>query len=147
MPTVQHGDKVWTPARTLPGVRHYGIWDKVNGAFIHNTLPGGVQFTEPNEFINGALYVEKRAAPGFEEYVVARARALLGRNYDLLAFNCEHLANYAAEGRTESPQLQNAVLGTTVLAGLWLLFGRGSAPSYDASVDRYRDSNGRFASR
>jgi hypothetical protein len=143
---LSHGDKVWTPARSIPGVKHYGIWDERSRAFIHNTTPGGVQFARPAAFINGKLFIETPAAPGSGEAVAARARALLGLDYDLFALNCEHVANIAAEGRRESQQLQTAVFAATVLGSLFLLSNSGSSKSYDASVDRYRDTRGRFAS-
>jgi hypothetical protein len=90
-----------------------------------------VQFTMPAQFINGTVHIEKGAAPGFEEVVAARARALLGQNYGLFSFSCKHLANDAAEGKRESPQLQGAMLGSALIAGLWWLARAGNAgPSY-----------------
>lgn len=138
---LRHGDKAWTPARRLPGKRHYGIWDEEHRSFIHNTHPGGVQYASPERFVNGRVFIEKRAAPGFEHEVVRRARTLLGRSYDLVLFNCEHFVNYAAHGVAKSPQLQGA-LGMALFG--WLLSTLGG-PEYDPAVDRYRDGRGRFA--
>lgn len=44
------------------------------------------------------------------EIVAQRALSLLGKNYDLLNFNCEHLANYAQTGRVASPMVAAAVI-------------------------------------
>jgi hypothetical protein len=133
---LQHGDKVWTPARTIPGKQHYGIWDGENRAFIHNTIPGGVQYARADQFINGHYVIEKRAAPGYEHEVVRRARAHLGSNYDLLSFNCEHFVNYVADGEKKSLQLQVLMVFAALLGGLaWLL---------SSGADRPRDSKGRF---
>jgi hypothetical protein len=136
---VQHGDVVSTPARTLPLVRHFGVWDDRAREVIHSALPV-VQVSPWKEFANGSVRIERRAPRGREDLVVARARAYLGQKYDLVLFNCEHLANVAATGQKTSPQLQRAV---AVGLGLWLFAVSGS-PKYDASVDRYRGRDGRF---
>jgi len=133
---LRHGDKVWTPARRIPGKQHYGIWDEENRAFIHNSYPGGVQYATAEQFINGQYVIEKRAAPGFEHQVVLGPRAHLGSDYDLLSFNCEHFVNYVADGEKKSLQLQVLMVGGLLLGGLaWLL---------SSGDDRPRDSKGRF---
>jgi hypothetical protein len=152
--TMQNGDKVWTPARRIPGKKHYGIWDSELQAFIHNTHPGGVQYATAEHFVNELCYLEKRAAPGFDQQVIAAARALLTTDYDIFAFNCEHFVNYVADGKRESPQLQSFIRGTALIGGIaWLassLFGDGAneatanRPKYDPTVARLRDSKGRF---
>lgn len=145
--TFKNGDVVSTPARVISSIRHVGIWDEEAGLFIHNNSPGGVQYITASDFINGSFIILKRAAPGRDGEAVRRARAMIGREYDTLTFNCEHFVNYVTEGQKTSPQLNSAVT-TSLLGGLavWALralFG----PQYDENVDRYRDGNGRFVSR
>jgi hypothetical protein len=141
---------IWTRARTAPlgelGVRHYGIVvDAVRGLILHNPSEG-VRLTTWSEFANGLVYIERRASPRYADVVVRRAHSLLGKKYDLLAFNCEHFANFAAVGVKASPQVQRAglIAGGIALA-VWLL---GGDTHYDRDVDRYRDKRtGRFATR
>lgn len=117
---IQHGDVISTPARTLPLTRHFGIWDARRCEVIHNALPA-VQVCTWAEFANGEVRLERCAAAA-GDLIVARARAHLGKQYDLALFNCEHLANLASTGHKSSPQLQRAVL---VGLGLWFLGSRG----------------------
>lgn len=145
---LRHGDKIWTPGRTLGVERHYGVWDAQVGLVLHNTVPGGVQYIAFDQFSNGGVWVESRASVGAEHLVVLHARSLIGKPYDLLVFNCEHYANLV-HGKKESPQVQRAVgLFALVGAGVWGLIARANAPTYDAGADRYRDPRtGRFVSR
>jgi hypothetical protein len=54
-----------------------------------------------------------------QEQVVRRSLSLLGQQYDLLNFNCEHAAYYAATGIKRSPQLGFAVLALAVFGLVW----------------------------
>jgi hypothetical protein len=112
---------------------------------VHNTPDGGVEHVPEQAFTQGrAIYIEQRAVAGQETLVVQRALALVGRKYDLFAFNCEHAANLAANGRAESSQLQGMVRLGLAVAGLMLVNQNGSA--VDENGYR-RDASGRFASR
>ena len=53
--------------------------------------------------------------------IIPRINALLGTNYDLLRFNCEHLANMAQGKQPVSKQVGGWILGATVL-GLYFAF-------------------------
>jgi hypothetical protein len=120
LPKVQHGDVIFTAARTAPltqlGVRHYGIWDARRCRVIHNALPG-VQLTTWEDFANGPVYLQSRTRPIERDLVVKRARAKLGTRYNLFAHNCEHFVTEATAGERQSPQLQRALftLATGVL--------------------------------
>ena len=145
---VEHGDVIYTPARTTPlaqlGVRHFGIWDAVNRQVIHNALPF-VQLATWEQFANGIVHIAHRARPRYQNTVVERARALLGQKYDLLTFNCEHFVNFAAVGEKQSPQLHRAVgWGIVGAVGAWALRAFANSPTYDSSADRYRGRDGRF---
>jgi hypothetical protein len=52
-----------------------------------------------------------------QEQVVQRALSLVGQRYDLLNFNCEHVAYYAQTGVAKSPQLGFAALCLLVVFG------------------------------
>lgn len=148
--TIEKGDKLWT--RGPLGTRHYGIYAGTIGAIehavIHNSkVQGGVVIDPFSRFAHGQpVFIEGRAAPGHADFVVNSALAYLGNRYDLLSFNCEHLVNLAQAGEHKSQQLRN---GATAAAfgALCLWAFSGNRPRYDASVDRYRDSRGRFVSR
>jgi len=97
---------------------------------IHNDKHGGVVLCTLAEFAGGMpIYLEKlaprdRSARGA---VVGRAFSLIGRQFDLLEFNCEHAANWSQTGKMESPQLKGfAVLGFLGLLGLAAVVSRKS---------------------
>jgi hypothetical protein len=140
------GDKCWVQTTK----KHYGVctghgpdgelW------FVHNTREAGVVHTTHKGFAgNRPVYVEQRAEPSQAPEVVARAYSLVGSNYDLLSFNCEHVANLAANGSASSPQVQFAVTGILASVAFLALLNQNGT-----SVDRQgfrRDNHGRFASR
>jgi hypothetical protein len=154
--TLQAGDKIWTNGRL--GARHYGIYAG-NGYVIHASKDLGHVACEPlATFLDGEpVWIDSRAKAGFEWVVVQRAKAYMGRPYDLVWFNCEHLASIAQDGEASSPQLQRAVLALAGF-GLLTLIGVAAAPAgvatasvlaltgYDVNVGRWRDGRGRFTS-
>ena len=131
------------------GVRHYGICVAKDAAgrrrFIHNTPGNGVEEVTEQVFAQGKpIRVEQRPAPGDQARVIARARALVGRTYDLVSFNCEHAANLAASGEASSVQVQRAMLGLVGVVGLLLLNNNGTF----VDVNGYRRGpGGQFAKR
>jgi hypothetical protein len=143
---IAQGDKCWVQSFLK---KHYGICTGfgTDGRpwFVHNTPDGGVVHTPSERFARDAeIHVEQRARPGQEAAVAQRALDLVGRQYDLLAFNCEHLANLAANGAAESKQVRNVVATGIGLA--LLAWANQNGTSVDRSGYR-RDSSGRFASR
>jgi hypothetical protein len=145
------GDKIWT--RTLGVVRHYGVYVGRRGPsgedVVHNSkIKGGVVLEHLNVFSDGnPVLIEKRAAPGYEWYVAERALSYRGQNYDLLNFNCEHLASLVHEGQKSSPQLRSAGVAAAVVSAIAAAFALAPNGTYDGYVDRYRDRNGRFVRR
>lgn len=139
---LRHGDKVWVRGQT-PGVeRHYLIVDLRRRALLHNTL-GGVQYAKPGEFTGVEFFVEQRAPVGYEDVIVERARALIGTQYDLLLFNCEHFVNVVHDGKKQSPQLQRATLwGTLIVGGIALL--SQSNTGTNSAGRKYDKRTGRF---
>ncbi len=109
--------------------RHLGIATGAGTVISASKYHGGVVEETFARFRgDGDVAIERQPAPGEGADVVARARALVGRPYDPVFFNCEHLVSEAyGEGRA-SPQLRRvariaAVVGLTV-AGIVLARGR-----------------------
>lgn len=139
----QIGDKVRVPGRF--GTDHYGIVVS-GGMVVHACKEAGRVVRDPfASFAKGqAITIVQRAQPGFEGEVARRAETWLGRPYDLVAFNCEHLASYASSGVAASPQLQRGLVATGALLAMvsCLRVNR----DWDSDVSRYRGSDGRFKS-
>jgi hypothetical protein len=84
---------------------------------VHNSKTRGQVVEEPLQlFAEGqAINVEWSPSAFMAHAVVARARACLGRRYDVGQFNCEHHTEYAKGNTVESPQLIGwLVLGLVV---------------------------------
>ena len=144
---IRQGDKCSVPG-TVPLIKHYGICVGFardgQTLFVHNVADGVVLVTGEGFAAGRPITVEQRAQPGQEGLVAQRALALRGRKYDLLVFNCEHAANLAANGMSESKQVQRAVVAGLGFAVLAYLNQDGT------SVDRNgyrRNGSGQFASR
>ncbi len=104
--------------------RHVGIYAASRG-FVHNDPACCVRLTDEATFTGGRkMRLIGRVGGGLfeQEQVVQRALSLIGQPYDLLKFNCEHLAYYAQTGVARSPQL---VTGLAVLVGIACLFALG----------------------
>lgn len=104
--------------------RHVGIYAAGRG-LVHNDPACCVRLTDEATFTGGRkMRLIGRVTGGLfeQEQVVQRALSLIGQPYDLLKFNCEHLAYYAQTGVARSPQL---VTGLAVLVGIACLFALG----------------------
>lgn len=128
---------------------HYGIVVGVDGAgrvnVVHNDKIAGVVHATLAEFAGRQAVQMVQRAPENRAYeVAARAVNHLGKPYDLVNFNCEHLASDAQQGTATSPQLMLggllAVVGLAVAA-----VALSGDQSWDGNLGRYRDSRGRFA--
>jgi hypothetical protein len=108
---LQNGDMVEVINLFSP-TRHVGIYAAGRG-FIHNDPACCVRLTDESAFTGGRkMRLIGRVVGGLfeQEQVVQRALSLVGQPYDLLKFNCEHLAYYAQTGIARSPQLELAFL-------------------------------------
>jgi lecithin:retinol acyltransferase len=111
------------------GVYHYGVYVGPRGFdkrdVVHNAKNGGVELVRLQDFAsrNPVMIVDPVERSWQEQrQIAARAMSLLGRKYDLINFNCEHLANYATTGKAVSPALQVAA----VIGVIGFLFWAGS---------------------
>lgn len=108
--------------------KHVGIYigprPGDNRDVVHNDKSQGVILSTLAEFAGGTAVVLHRPASGdyFQRQAIAnRAMSLLGMDYDLWKFNCEHAATWAQTGSAKSPQLA-AVLVSLVLILLLAIF-------------------------
>ncbi len=143
---IKKGDKCWVQGRK----KHYGVCVGHDiyrrPEFVHNTLAGGVVYTDRQGFGgNRPITVEQHAPAGRADEVVARAWALVGKEYNLFLFNCEHVASLALTGKAESPQLQTGV-GLSLLGLFVLALVNNNGTSVDYNGYR-RNSSGQFATR
>jgi lecithin:retinol acyltransferase len=91
---------------------------------IHNEKGSFVKYDLLQAFAGGhkVVVVPSPALASSERLaVVRRAQSLLGRQYHLLNFNCEHLVTYALAGAASSPQLQACAALTTLVALLFFV--------------------------
>ena len=144
---ISQGDKCWVQSSK----KHYGVCTGVGPDgqlwFVHNTRLGGVVHTTWKDFAGAwPVHVEQRAQLGQEAAVAERALSFVGQRYDLLFFNCEHVANLAANGKAESKQVQQGVVVTGIVSAILLALANQNGTSVDQHGYR-RGGSGRFASR
>jgi hypothetical protein len=111
------------------GYKHVGIYvgqhSYGNRCVIHNAKGNGVILSTFQEFAGGdSVFIHQKAAGNyFERHAIAkRALSLLGQEYDLLKFNCEHAAHFSQNGVAESPQMAGAVVLALIAVGLTVFF-------------------------
>lgn len=110
------GDVIQTPG--IAGTQHLGVYvgrDFIGRRWvIHNAKHDRVKLDIIEDFSSGLqVTLATRAVGGISERkaILERARRLLGRPYDLVAFNCEHFVTYATTGEAFSPQLRCCMAG------------------------------------
>lgn len=107
------------------GTMHRGIFAGFDLAgqvwVIHNAKNQFVKWDLLEAFAEGqTVTLLKRVARNIYEQnlIVARAKSLLGRKFDLWSFNCDHLVTYALAGVPKSPQLGFFLGGILILGAL-----------------------------
>lgn len=128
----QPGDMIQRPGPF--GTTHVGIYigsNGWNGFVIHNDKDTGiVRQDDLQTFEAGhqATLLRRTARSWYEQQVIVnRAHSLLGQKFDLVNFNCEHLATYAQGGIAQSPQLRIAGILSLVCLFLLLVSAHESA--------------------
>lgn len=144
---IKQGDKCWVQLTK----KHYGVCtgygDDGEPWFVHNTRENGVVHTTRKGFAgNHPIHVEQRATPGNEWAVASRALTYVGHQYDMLFFNCEHLANLVVNGTRESKQVQQGVFWASIATAFFAVIANENGTSVDENGYR-RNSSGQFASR
>jgi len=141
------GDVCWVQATK----KHFGICVGVGPDrkhwFVHATPEGGVVCTTRKGFAGyRPVKVARPASPAKRQTIAKRAMSQVGRPYNVAFANCEHLANWAATGKAESPQLQRGVLLTgAAAAAVWGLSSLLGDKTWEDDNGYRRDSKGRFA--
>lgn len=103
-------------------VREKGILTKHHGIFVgfhhgnylvaENNTPDGVRYVTYDTFLNGNALTRVEYFNGTEEQrnrIIPFINSILGTNYDLVTYNCEHFANQIQKGQPHSNQVSNAV--------------------------------------
>ena len=108
------------------GFYHYGIYVGRRGAHgedvIHNNKSGGVELVSLEDFAAGLpVEIAERGRYSFHEReaIARRALSLVGREYRLIDFNCEHAANYALTGVATSPAIAAVVTLSVIGLCVW----------------------------
>lgn len=115
-------------------VRHKGVFSKHHGIYIgihngvalvaENQLGEGVQYISLSEFLlnepSNLCRVERFKGTEYaRQNIIPRINSLIGTQYDLINFNCEHFSELIQKGKAESKQVQNAF--ATGILGLFIL--------------------------
>ena len=123
---LKSGDRLVHPIAGYPGAKHHGIFlgeDQFGNELIsENHKQRGVQVVTVESYLSEYGLIE-RIIPfdgtESERYTaIRRALSDAGKPYDLVAYNCEHHANYVQNGISESKQVRNFLLG---LVGLFVI--------------------------
>lgn len=117
------GDRL---VRTKGGIltKHHALYIG-QGMVVENHVNHGVQEITLEQFLKkGKLVRIERGGYSVADQIqiIRRAKALVGKQYNLLKYNCEHFVNHVLKGKAESKQIDNlvmgAILGVLFLAGI-----------------------------
>ncbi len=89
----------------------------------------GVRFTSLANALAGNVIKRFEKFGGTESqrsWVIPKIQNLLGKNYDLVVFNCEHFARWVSTGKVESKQVKVAS-NLAILGGVTMLASNSSA--------------------
>jgi hypothetical protein len=127
-------------------VRGKGIFSKHHGIYVGylNGIPTvaenqngkGVQYVSLAEFLGSTNIERIQRFAGTEEArrnIIPRINNLLGTEYDLINFNCEHFAEWVQTGKSKSKQM-NVVW--TVLIILFVITGIGAVAAIASNRKR-----------
>lgn len=117
---IQTGDIITTTARRVPFASHKGIVVRINQEtyVLHNDSYRGVNVDLINDFLSGRTvkYVEPSILNHLTyAELLHRFNANHHRSYDVLNYNCDHFICSMIGKKEESPQLQNVVVGISII--------------------------------
>lgn len=129
---IQPGDRLVLPKSSLGFVQHHAIYignDAYgNRQYIENYIGKGVQMVNESYLFRDGYYltrIEPFIGNDFQRRLaVNRAIALIGTQYDLVNFNCEHYANAVQYNDPFSNQVGNGILATILLAVIGIGFSK-----------------------
>lgn len=118
------GDRLVLPKGDLGFIQHHAIYigndSHGNRRYVENHIEKGVQMINEKHLFRDGYHLT-RVEPFIgnvsqRRLAVNRAIALIGKQYDLVNFNCEHYANAVQYDKPFSKQVENGILATLVLA-------------------------------
>lgn len=126
--TIEPGDMLKGKKRGWPFLDHYITYLGEEHGFVTTTWSRGVQiysFEEAASFFNDYKITEIKKFTGTRwelQNLIKRAISKRGKPYNVLGFNCEHLANFIRTGRSFSWQVGWLVLGLIVFVALLIFW-------------------------
>lgn len=105
---------------------HYMVFIENRGGNIivaENQLGYGVRYVNLTEALKGNKIIrfEKFGGNEFDRMnVISRINNVLGKSYNLIAFNCEHFARMISQGKTKSKQVSTTT-NIAILSGLGMM--------------------------
>lgn len=126
------GDRLVLPKSNLGLVQHHAIYVGTdaygNRQYIENYIGKGVQRVDENYLFRDGYHltrIEPFIGNAFQRRLaVNRAVSLIGTQYDLVNFNCEHYANAVQYNKPFSNQVGNGILATLLLAVIGIGFSK-----------------------
>lgn len=115
------GDVLVRNKSTFGIIDHYGLYVGY-GKVIDNHPERGVCLISVESFLSGRKLVRIarfEGNPNERNQVVQRANSMLGLNYHLTDFNCEHFVNEVWGAGRSSQQLATAVVLILFSAAIW----------------------------
>lgn len=120
------GDRIIVPKSNLRWIQHHAIYIGRNeqgiDIIVENRIGVGVQLVSADEFFKDVITITR-----IEKFIgserdrkkaIDRAISLVGYDYDLFQFNCEHYSSLVQHNEKKSNQAETA----TALIVLTLLF-------------------------
>lgn len=134
--TIRTGDLIVREKGPLS--THYIVWIGWKHGIqtvAENDATYGVRYTSLEKALDGKPIKRFEKFGGTEAQrfgVKQQINRLLGRSYDLVAFNCEHFARFIATGKMESKQVKVASNLLLVTGGLLMTSRNSSARTFGA---------------
>lgn len=121
---LQPGDRLVLPKSNFGFVQHHAIYigndTYGNRQYVENYIGKGVQVVNENYLFRDGYHLTRIEPFGGNDFqrrlAVNRAVSLIGTQYDLVNFNCEHYANAVQYNKSFSRQVVNGILATLLLA-------------------------------
>lgn len=110
------GDTIITPYKQFFGLSHYAIFagtcsNGINWA-LHNIPNVGVCWIKLDDLLTKGYERIDRFGGNMESryQILKNAVAKIGKEYNILTYNCEHFVNEVQTGIPKSYQLRNAII-------------------------------------
>jgi hypothetical protein len=112
---LQPGDRIIVPLFPTEVTQHHAVYLGINNfeqeIIAENDATEGVRLATSAGFFKQhpkITRIDKFQGNEFQrQLVIDKAISLLGTQYDLFSYNCEHYANHILHGRPQSQQVRN----------------------------------------